>query len=267
MCCLATSQRSRNHRFSISACLRGTPSKPLSMRSHFLELIPFPTIACPALTLAQKDAERGALDAGNLEVVRSTVEHLFADIAHEHRLLTKETGLAKEGRAASLPIIAKNQLASHWLAERPLVSMGVRSSLDEAAAEVIATLARTHGVELHVEKPGALSAAQLANLDLSGAALVCLSCLNTRTPAHIHYAARRVKNKAPHAKLLLGLWNATDDKELESLRQAAGADYAVKSFHEAAVIIQREATGARSHQCSEASQNPVELSARPTAPA
>jgi predicted PurR-regulated permease PerM len=211
-------------------------------------------VARPALKLAQKDAERGALDADAVDVLRATVKHFFDDIAHEHKVLRKETRLASQGPVGSLPIIGKDQLAPHWLAEGPLVSIGVRTCLDEAAAEVIATLARTHGVDARVEKHGALSAAQIAHLDLSGAALVCLSCLDTKTPAHIHYAARRVRSKAPHAKLIIGLWNGGDDKELESLRQAVDADYAAKSFHDAAVIILREAADVRSPQSSETGQ-------------
>jgi len=57
--------------------------------------------------------------------------------------------------------------------------------------------------------------------------------------------ARRVKAKAPHAKLMLGLWAAADDAAVDCLRVAVNADYAVKDFHSAAAIILEEATGAR----------------------
>jgi hypothetical protein len=141
-----------------------------------------------------------------------------------------------------LPIIDKDQLAPNWLTEGPFVSIGARSALDEAAAAVIATLAQTHGIPARVERPGALSAAQLAKLDLSGAALICLSCLDIKIPAHIHYAARRIKSKAPHAKLLLCIWTATDDQVLAGLKAAVNADYAIRSFHDALVIILQEAS-------------------------
>ncbi len=107
---------------------------------------------------------------------------------------------------------------------------------------VIATLLQTHGVPARIERPDVLTAAHIANLDLSGAALVCLSCLDHKTPARIHYAARRIRAKAPHAKLLLGLWNAADDTALANLRDAANADHAVKDFHAAAVYILESAT-------------------------
>lgn len=64
-----------------------------------------------------------------------------------------------------------------------------------------------------------------------------------KTPARIHYAARRIRLKAPQAKLMLGLWTAADEAVLETLRDAVKADYAVKTFHAAAASILGEATG------------------------
>jgi hypothetical protein len=62
-----------------------------------------------------------------------------------------------------------------------------------------------------------------------------------KTPAHIRFAARRVRAKAPHAKLLLGVWSASDDKALEDLRQAIGTDHFAKDFQQAAQWILSEA--------------------------
>ena len=200
------------------------------------------SVAMPALALARKDAERGALEGDVLAKFHKTVESLFADIAHEHWVLRGETRGTKEARPGSLAIVRAEQLTGRWTSGAPLVSIGAQAGLDEAAAAVIATLAQTHGVATRVEKPDALTAAQLDKLDLSDAALVCLSCLDLKTPARIHYAARRIRAKAPHAKLMLGLWNAADDAGLETLRDAVNADYAVRTFHEATACILDEAT-------------------------
>jgi hypothetical protein len=73
-----------------------------------------------------------------------------------------------------------------------------------------------------------------------------VSCLDLRTPARIQYAARRVRMKAPDAKLMLGLWTAADEAVLTNLREAVNADYAAANFHDAAASIVEEATGGRS---------------------
>jgi hypothetical protein len=198
-------------------------------------------VARPALMLAQKDAERGVLEEGNTKILRETVESLSADIAHEHWVAKKEAHAAILAPAAKLPVLHKDQLASDWQSGAPLVLIGVRTELDEAAAVVLSTLVQTHGIATRMERPEVLKAGNLAKLDLSGVAMICLSRVDLKTPAHIHYAARRVRSRAPHAKLLLGVWSTIDDKTLTGLREAVNADYAARSFHRAATIVLEEA--------------------------
>ena len=99
-------------------------------------------------------------------------------------------------------------------------------------------------------------AANLAKLDLTDVAFVCLSSIDIKTPAHVQFAARRVRSKAPHVKILLGVWSATDEKALEDLREAINADHVARDFHYAAKLILQEAGGA-----------PVEAVAVPLTPA
>jgi AI-2E family transporter len=203
----------------------------------------------PALMLGQKDAQRGVLDEANTRVFRETVDTLFTDIAHEHEhWVAKKEKHAATVSAGTLPMLDKAQLALSWCSETPLVSIGVRTQLDESAAVILATLARVHGIATRVESPEVLAAANLAKLDLSGAALICLSSVDMKTPAHIHYAARRLRSRAPHAKLLLGIWSSIEDKMLIDLKEAVHADYIARSFHEATAIILEEATAQPGHR-------------------
>ena len=198
-------------------------------------------IARPALILAQKDAERGVLEKDRTKILCETVDNLFIDIAHEHWVSRKVAHAMNITAAAKLPSLETDQLALSWRAKEPLLIVGVRSDLDEAAATVLATLTEIHGIKARIERPEALGAANLAKLDLSGTALICLSSID-KTPAHIHYAARRLRDRAPHAKILLGVWSVDDDKALTDLKEAVNADYVARSFHQAAVIILEEAT-------------------------
>ena len=200
-------------------------------------------VARPGLALAQKDAERGMFEEGKGQAFRETVDRLFSDIAHEHWLSKKEAHAAGIAGTSHLPHVEKEQLASGWRAETPVVVIGVRGDLDESAARVLATLVETHGVAARVERADSLSAANLDKLDLTGAAVVCLSAIDMKTPAHVQFAARRVRTKAPHAKILLGIWSASDDKALEELGEAINADHIAKDFHYAAELILLQAGG------------------------
>jgi hypothetical protein len=205
--------------------------------SHYCDLV-----ARPALALAHKDVERGFLGAEKLETFRTAVEGLFADIVHEYQALRRVLTGGKEMQAHRLPFLHPDELVGPWRSEAPLVSIGTHSDLDGAAASIVAMLAGTHGVPARVLLPGTLTAANLASLDLSDAAMICLSYFDCKTPARIQYAARRARSKAPEAKLLLGLWTA-DEAVLESIRTEVGADFAVNTLHDAAAIILAQASG------------------------
>ena len=147
----------------------------------------------------------------------------------------------------NLPVLRPDDLVDAWRSEAPLVAVGTHNDLDGAAASILAMVARTHGVPAQVLLPSVLSAANLETLDLSDAALICLSYFDCKTPARIQYAARRAKGKAPDAKIMLGLWTATDSV-VEKVRAEVGADFAVNTLHDAATIILAEASGGKSVQ-------------------
>jgi len=192
--------------------------------------------------LAQKDAERGILEDDKKIHMRETVESLSADIAHEHWLASKEAREVTTTSAAKLPILNTEQLAPTWRSAEPLLVIGARTELDQAAAAIFAALVEMHGVPARVECAEMLTACNIANLDLSGVALMCVSSVDMKTPAHIHFAARRLRSRAPHAKLLLGLWSAKDDETGAELKDVVGTDDFARTFHQAAAIILQRAT-------------------------
>jgi predicted PurR-regulated permease PerM len=196
----------------------------------------------PGLMLAQKDAERGILEDNKKTHIRETIESLSADIAHEHWLISKERQDSTTSSATKLPVLAADQLAPAWRSGKPLLVIGARTELDQAAAAMLATFVEMHGLSVRVERAETLAACNIANLDLSGIAMMCVSSVDMKTPAHIHFAARRLRSRAPRAKLLLGLWSVKDDQTATDLKDAVGADDFARTFHQAATIILQEAT-------------------------
>ena len=200
-------------------------------------------VARPALALAHKDVVRGVLDDEKVETFTASVESLFADIVLEYADLPKDTA-PTEAEEPRLPVLTPDDLVGAWRSETPLVSIGTHSRLDGVAASMVATLATAHGVGARVQAPGAFAAAKLTSLDLSTAALICLSYFDYKTTARVRYAARRAKLRAPQAKLMLGLWTAPD-AILEQIKLEIGADFVVNTLHEAATIILDQATAGR----------------------
>jgi predicted PurR-regulated permease PerM len=205
----------------------------------------------PALMLAQKDTERGVLEDDKKLHMRETVESLFADIVHEHWLACTEPDASAMTPAARLPIVNPDQLVPAWQSAKPVLVIGAHTELDQAAAAILAALVEMHGIPASLARADMLTANHIADLDLSGVALMCVSSVDLKIPAHIRFAARRLKSRAPHAKLLLGLWSK-DDTAAAELKDAIGADDFACTFHQAAAIILREATTDREPARSQA---------------
>jgi hypothetical protein len=201
-------------------------------------------VARPALALAHKDVTRGVLDDEKVETFTAAVESLFADIVLEYADVPKDAEGTGAEAEAHLPVLTPDDLVGAWRSEAPLVSIGTHSRLDGVAASMVATLATVHGVGARVHAPGAFAAGKLTSLDLSTAALICLSYFDFKTTARVRYAARRAKMRAPQAKIMLGLWTAPD-AILEQIKLEVGADFVVNTLHEAATIILDQATAGR----------------------
>jgi predicted PurR-regulated permease PerM len=149
-------------------------------------------IARPALILGQKDLERGVLEESKARTFYETVDNLFRDIALENWVSKREA------RAASLPILEKHQLALTWRSKEPLRLIGVHTQLDTAAARILGAIVEIHGIKARTEHPEVLTAANFAKLKLSDTALICLSSIDLKTPAHIHYMRLGVSETELH---------------------------------------------------------------------
>ena len=110
---------------------------------------------------------------------------------------------------------------------------------------MLAQLLSKHGLGTRVIPHSAVSRREIFNLDMSGVQMVCISYLEiSGTPAHLRYLLRRLKQKAPKAPVVVGLWPAEDAVlKSEAMRATLGADYYVSSLRDAVVQCLKVATG------------------------
>jgi hypothetical protein len=145
----------------------------------------------------------------------------------------------------NLPILSKENLPPEWQGEHPVLCVGGRSLIDEAAAIMLAQLSTAHGLAARVEGAEALSTANVFRLETTGVAIVCLVYLDASGPAHMRYSVRRLRRKLPKATIILGCWvKDIDPAALELVREGAKADLAAASLGDA-VRLCIEATGVK----------------------
>ena len=100
-------------------------------------------VALTGLKLAHTDLDRGMLDATHLAKIRNAVTELVEEFEDredrqpERKATTPETGADKADAAphgAELPVLTRDQLAPDFGSECPVLCIGGRNALDEAAA-------------------------------------------------------------------------------------------------------------------------------------
>jgi predicted PurR-regulated permease PerM len=143
----------------------------------------FDEVAIPALAMAQADSDRGVLSDRRRAIVAEGFAAILDNLAEE--------GSGEPGDGEAAP----------WIA-----CLAARDELDLAAAWLLQHLLRRQGYRVQVFAPDALSAFNIDQLPLEGAAVVCVSLLSTTSAAGARYLVRRIRRRARRATVMLGFW-------------------------------------------------------------
>jgi hypothetical protein len=148
--------------------------------------------------------------------------------------------------------------------EEPVLCLGGRSVLDEAAAAMLAEVLNKRGIGAAALPHETLSAGHIASLERTEAKLVCLSYLGLGTgAAHIRYLVRRLRRILPKGTLILvAYWSEEDDaKAAKDKLAAAEADAYATSLSEAVEICVKAAKGELKRE--EAAEEPTPPPSQP----
>jgi hypothetical protein len=211
-------------------------------------------VAVAGLKLAERDAERGSLDAENLESIDATVNemmdnltdfeprrwfkkvHTEVDVEEAPGGLASLTSMEQDEEIDQLPLL-EGSLTLGWEVEDAVLCVGGRTPLDEAVGNMLSGVLQRQGLKARSLPSDAISAAHIVSLQASKTKLVCLSYLGTgANAAHVRYLVRRLRRILPEgATVLVGFW--ADDgggAALKALEATAEADAYATSLKEAA---------------------------------
>lgn len=173
-------------------------------------------VVLPALKLAQRDAARGALDAGRQERIRDTLADLLDHLPEPEERLTQEADTEEDsGPRPEGP--------------RVLV-LPARSALDEAAGLLLVYRLMADGIQAEAAPPG--GARRLAS---GQAEAIILAYLSPATPAHRRYTIRSL-NRDPSARRRVTVADFMSEGPPPVLQGEAAAVSTVKGAVEAAQV-------------------------------
>jgi predicted PurR-regulated permease PerM len=160
-------------------------------------------VAIPALRLAQNDGRRSASDMTYRRVVADGAVAVVREVA-EH---VRETGAV----AGADPGEGSDRPESDGNVDRKVLCIGGRTELDRAAAEMLAEALGERGIGVRVLPSIAVSQNAIAQLDLRGIEVACLSYLNPQPQVFARYVCRRLKRRAPNLRIIVCFWNPPAD--------------------------------------------------------
>ncbi|HLZ01691.1 MAG TPA: AI-2E family transporter [Bradyrhizobium sp.] len=216
-------------------------------------------VAMRGLALAQADLSHGSIDLEKLVLIRDTAYEVIDDLSDHDDEIPSAKREMKEGESPSgsrpsaetnvVPaVVQKEQLAPIWREGTPVLCIGGRSPLDEAAAAMLAQLLEKHGMGARVEPREALETVNIFRLDVTGVVMVCLSYLDASKPAVARYLVRRLRRKLPKALILVGFWGLKKDGVGKELQTSEGADLYATSLVEAVNLCIEVARVAVEHE-------------------
>ena len=167
-------------------------------------------VVIPALRLAENDRQRVTSDIGYRRTVAETAIAVLKEIAEDAKDRPE-----KDADRDSRPDEPKSVLC-----------IGGRTELDRAAAEMVAHALAEHGIGARVLPPVSVSQDTIAQLDLTGIDVVCLSYLDPQPYVFAKFVSRRLKRREPQLRIVICAWNpelADAPSEDSSVRGTADA--------------------------------------------
>lgn len=216
--------------------------KERSLSSYYDE------VARKGLQLAAADVQRGVvtplqldriLDAVN-DLIEGLEDHPDTDPGSSEAEMdvagatSAEQRLPKQPAPDLLPPPADTR-PPEWRSPTPILCLGGRGPLDEAASAMLSQLLRKHDLGARVLSREEVARARIATLDTQGVAMVCILYLEIATAhSQLRYLIRRIRSRLPQASIVVGLWDAANPIMSDEGQQIAlGAQHYVTSLRDA----------------------------------
>ena len=190
----------------------------------------YDSVLIPTVTLAEMDAQRDELGPEQRSAIHRHIHDLIEDL----------------GSAAP----SKSQLEADNTAEHtpfPLSSptccvlcVPARAYRDELAGAMLVQLLRQQDFDAE-NASAALSSGELLEMAAkSDPEAICISVVAPSTLIHARYLSAKLRAQLPHAKIVVGIWGATENMAgAEERLRSSGADEVVVSLAEAVVQLAR----------------------------
>ena len=192
-------------------------------------------VVLQGLKLAVEDQARGTIDRNRAAQMTRSVLSVIDDLdGHVDATVASPTAATTDApSSAATPLSASAGMVA---------CVAGRGPFDTAVSTMLAQLLRQRGMQTRVVPAGKVARDAVATLDLTGVNVVAISYLElTGSPAELRYLIKRLRQRAPAAKFLVGLWpqgeGALSDADIQ---RSIGADQYAGSLRAAVEVVESE---------------------------
>jgi methylmalonyl-CoA mutase cobalamin-binding subunit len=186
----------------------------------------YDTVLIPMITLAETDAQREQLDGDQRARFHQNVHEIIEDLGS-----VPPTTPAVEAVAESVPEVAAPPACS-------VLCVPARAYRDELAGLMLTQLLEQQGFQVE-NATAKLSLSEVIELATKAdAEAICISVVAPSTLIHARFLAAKIRAALPRAKIVAGIWGATENRdEISERLRSSGADEVVVSLAEAVVQL------------------------------
>lgn len=182
----------------------------------------YDNVMLPGLLLAQADVNSERLTVERQTQIRDATDDVIEDLEGEDDGSPKRAqwsflGPVRDDDAAiDSAAVDAPTITAGWKRDGAILCIGSRGPLDDCGATMLAQVLAQRGLGARAESFEMLSKANIDRLDASTTRLICLSCLDGSSAAYLRFALRRVRRRAPRARILIGAWWRQAEESLPS---------------------------------------------------
>jgi predicted PurR-regulated permease PerM len=155
----------------------------------------YDSVLIPALTLAEHDRHRDALDDSKAKFIHQSTREMIEELYEVH---LKAADVANESSSVILETVPP-------LSGCKIVCIPARLEADEIVGTMAAQLLRRAGYAAHA-LPIAPMEVMFEAVEKAGAEVVCVSALPPFATGHARSLCKQLRQRCPEVKIVLGLW-------------------------------------------------------------
>jgi predicted PurR-regulated permease PerM/methylmalonyl-CoA mutase cobalamin-binding subunit len=185
-------------------------------------------IVLPAMGLSEDDWHKNRLDERKQSMIRQSIRDLVEEIGEKPRKISAEDGANGDGKAA------ETRTAGGVSYERCILCLPARDPADEIGAMMMAQVLEQEGYCAEYASVDKLASEYVEIVEKKGVQVVIVSALPPGATTHSRYIVKRLRQRFPDLKIIVGLWTVPGALERAKERLgSAGTKLVVGSLEKA----------------------------------